>query len=250
MAKPRLRSAAAFVNYPSMLHRWSLWVAMNLASASDSGYSCPMIVLSVRIGLPRSLPRRSGEVITAGVKAEVSCAKLGFAGFEGDGVSNHSFHGGPDRTACVYPAAHYRWWKSERGYDLPWGSFFENLTVEGLAEEDVCIGDRIRVGTALAQISLPRDPCGTIDRILEIPSLHTMAQKEGRCGFHMRTLEEGLVRPGDSFEVVERGAGAVSVAAALDLYHGRSSDRDLLELLLGLPDFADEGKRELNKRHH
>jgi MOSC domain-containing protein YiiM len=207
-----------------------------------------MIVVSLHLGMPGLEIRRSGELFTGGVKAEVPSAMLRFAGFECDGVADSLHHGGTDRAACVYPAGHYAWWKSTQGYELPFGSFSENLTVEGLHEKEICIGDVVRIGAALLQVTLPRDPCPTIDRILEIPSIHRIARESGNCGFHMRTLEEGLVKVEDRFEIVDRHAEGVSVAAVLDLYHGRSSDRVLLRMLQSMPEFAEEGKRELAKR--
>ena len=173
---------------------------------------------------------------------------LKLTGFEGDHVANNLFHGGADRAVCVYPAGHYAWWKSVHGYDLPFGSFSENLAVEGLREEEICIGDIVRIGAALTQVTLPRDPCPTIDRILGILSLHRLARESGRCGFHMRTLKDGLVHVGGKFELVEQHAAGVSIASVLDLYHGRSTDRVLLQMLQNMPEFAEEGKRELAKR--
>ena len=146
-------------------------VSTGLALDGILGYSQHMTVVSLRVGMPRTEVRRSKELLTGGVKASVDGAILRFAGFEGDGVADHLHHGGADRTVCVYPAGHYAWWKSEHGYDLPFGSFSENLTVEGAREEELCIGDIVRIGAALAQITLPRDPCLTIDRLTEIPSL-------------------------------------------------------------------------------
>jgi MOSC domain-containing protein YiiM len=207
-----------------------------------------MKVVSVHIGMPRAVVREAGELFTGGAKAEHSPAMLRFGGFEGDLVADRVHHGGADRAACVYPAGHYAWWKAEYGHDLGPGDFCENLTVEGLLEEDINIGDIIRVGEALAQVALPRDPCKTIDRLVGIPSLHRVARERGKCGFHMRTLEEGAVRVGDGFELVERNAEGISVAAVLDLYHGRSKDRELLLRLRAMGEFADEGKRELAER--
>jgi MOSC domain-containing protein YiiM len=207
-----------------------------------------MIVVSLHVGMPRTETRRAGKLFTGGAKTAVADAILRFDGFEGDGVADRRHHGGADRTACVYPAEHYGWWKSAHGYDLPVGVFSENLTVEGAQEEEICIGDIIRIGAALAQVTLPRDPCRTIDRITEIESLFLLARESGKCGFHMRTLEEGRVSVGDSFRVVERNAAGVSVAAVLDLYHGRSADRALFEKLQSMPEFAEEGKRELARR--
>ncbi len=207
-----------------------------------------MTVVSLRIGLPRTELRPSGKLFTAGAKRPAAAAELRFAGFEGDGVANRNYHGGPDRAACAYPAGHYAWWKSEHGFDIPHGGFCENLTVDGLREEDICIGDSVRIGAALTQVTLPRDPCATIDGILGIPSIHRLARESGKCGFHMRVLEEGRVAAGDSFEIVERHPAGISVAAALDLYHGRSTDRALMSLLQAMPEFAEEGKRELATR--
>jgi MOSC domain-containing protein YiiM len=223
-------------------------VGAGLASDGILGYSQPMTVVSLRVGMPRTEVRRSKELLTGGAKTPVTSAMLRFAGFEGDGVADHVHHGGADRAVCVYPAGHYAWWKSEHGYDLPFGGFSENLTVEGVREEELCIGDIVRIGAALAQVTLPRDPCLTIDRLTEIVSLHRLARESGRCGFHMRTLEEGMVHVEDRFEIVERNSAAVSVAVALDLYHGRSADRELVHVLQSMPEFADEGKRELAKR--
>ncbi len=207
-----------------------------------------MTVVKLCVGMPRSLARREGNLLTGGAKTSVAAAMLRVGGFEGDGVADHRHHGGPDRAACVYPALHYEWWKTVQGIDLELGSFAENLTVDDIEEGEICIGDIVRIGAALAQVTLPRDPCATLDRITEIPSLHRMARESGRCGFHMRTLEEGLVWKGDPFEIMERNSANVTVAAVLDLYHGRSKDRALLAKLQNMPEFAEEGKRELARR--
>ncbi len=204
--------------------------------------------MSLFVGTPRSETRPSGKLLTGGVKASVAIAGLRFDGFEGDGVADRRHHGGADRTACVYPAGHYAWWNSMHGYELLFGAFSENLTVEGVRENEICIGDKVRIGAALAQVTLPRDPCPTIDRITGIPSLHRLARESGKCGFHMRTLEEGLVRAGDLFELVERNSAGITVASVLDLYHGRSTDRVLQQKLQNMPEFAEEGKRELTRR--
>jgi MOSC domain-containing protein YiiM len=207
-----------------------------------------MTIVALFVGEPRTETRGSRTLFTAGAKAPVSAAMLRSAGFEGDRVADRVHHGGADRTACVYPAGHYAWWKSAHGFLLQPGGFSENLTVEGILEEEICIGDIVAVGAARAQVSLPRDPCLTLDRLTEISSLHRIARESGKCGFHLRTLEEGLVSVGDRFEIVERNPRAISIAAVLDLYHGRSVDRTLQRLLQGMSEFAEEGKREIAKR--
>ncbi len=218
-------------------------------SGSSRGYAPGMRIVSLHIGMPRpTLSKGGSELLTGGAKLQADKAMLRFESFEGDGVADHAHHGGPDRAACVYPAGHYAWWKATHGLDLAFGSFSENLTVEGAREEEVCIGDTFRVGDALAMVTLPRDPCVTLDRLTGHPSLARLARESGRCGFHMRTIEEGVIREGDPFEPVQRHSGRITVAAVLDLYHGRSRDRALFDLLCGMPEFGEQGKREIARR--
>jgi MOSC domain-containing protein YiiM len=205
-------------------------------------------IVAVFTGMPKKSAVSEGTLFTGGAKDRVESAFLGFDGFHGDGQANLKYHGGRDRSACVYVAGHYGWWMSAHGLDLREGAFCENLTVEGVEEETVCIGDVFRAGAALVQVTLPRDPCRTLDLLTGITDLWTLARDSGRCGFHLRTLEEGYVRIGDFFEIVQRHPGQITVAAALDLYHGRSHDTDLVRRLNEMPEFAEQGKREIAER--
>ncbi len=201
-----------------------------------------MKILSVLVGKPRTVSLAGKEIFTGGEKSPVHEAFLGFDNFAGDGQGNLVHHGGRDRSACVYVAEHYSWWKSHYGYELRPGAFCENLTIEGAREDLVCIGDIFRAGKALVQVSLPRDPCATIDRLAGVPGLWVQARESGRLGFHLRTREEGLVRVGDAFELVQRHPDGITVARVLDLYHGRSQDRELAAHLAGMPEFGAQGK--------
>ncbi len=207
-----------------------------------------MRVAALFVGKPRTVTVAGTTFRSGGAKFAVDAAFLRFDGFEDDGPANLKHHGGRDRTACVYPLEHYAWWKEARGFVLGPGSFAENLTVEGALEDALCIGDVVRVGAALAQVSLPRDPCGTLDRLTGIPGFGATARSAGKAGFHMRTLEEGMVRAGDAFTVVERDPAGFTVAAALDLYHGRSRDPDLARRLFAIPALAEQGRREIGQR--
>jgi len=204
-------------------------------------------VTAVFVGKPRTVAAHGSSLYTGGAKAPVSSARLNLEGFEGDGQGNLQHHGGRDRTVCVYPAEHYAWWKSQ-GLDLPFGVFCENLTVEGAQEDQLCIGDVFRAGGALVQVSLPRDPCRTLDQLSGVPGLHVRARESGKCGFHMRTLEQGEIRAGDAFELVRRHERGITVAAVLDLYHGRSRDRQLAGRLDGMAEFAAQGKLDIARK--
>jgi MOSC domain-containing protein YiiM len=188
-------------------------------------------VVALFIGTPRTVTVAGATFRSGGAKSAVASAVLRLDGFEDDGPANLKNHGGRDRTACVYPLEHYAWWKAAHGYDLGPGGFAENLTVEGALEDALCIGDVVRIGGALAQVSLPRDPCGTLDRLSGIGGLGAAAREAGKAGFHMRTLEEGVIREGDTFAVIEHDPARFTIAAALDLYHGRSRDPELARRL-------------------
>jgi MOSC domain-containing protein YiiM len=203
------------------------------------------LIVAVFTGKPAERPVPKGTLFTGGVKDRVEEASLGFDGFQGDGQGDLRHHGGRDRSVCVYIAGHYAWWKSAHGFDLREGAFCENLTVEGVDEGTVCIGDVFRAGRALVQVTLPRDPCRTLDLLTGVPDLGKLARDSGRCGFHMRTLEEGNVRAGDPFELVRRHPAQITVAAALDLFHGRSADTVLARRLIDVPEFGGKGKRQI-----
>ncbi len=207
-----------------------------------------MRILTVLVGKTRTVSIAEKEIFTGGAKSPVDEAFLRFGNFDGDSQGNLVHHGGKDRSACVYVAEHYAWWRSQFGYDLSHGAFCENLTIEGALEDLICIGDIYRAGKALVQVTQPRDPCVTIDRLTGIPDLWIKAREAGKLGFHLRTLEEGFVRAGDDFELVQRHPDSVAVSKVLDLFHGRSKDRALAERLARIPAFADQGKTIIASR--
>lgn len=207
-----------------------------------------MEVVALFIGEPQDVALSGGTLYTGGAKAAAGEAYLTRDGFEGDGQGNLTYHGGRDRTACVYVAERYTWWKVEEDCDLPFGAFSENLTISGATEDVVCIGDIFRVGDALVQVSLPSDPCRTIDRISGVPGLRTRARDSGACGFHMWTLREGLVPKGRRFTLEERHPEGITAAVALALYHGRSRDAAIAARLQRMPELGAEGKRAIDAR--
>jgi MOSC domain-containing protein YiiM len=214
----------------------------------DSARPAETKIAAIFIGMPEKRPVSEGTLFTGGAKQRVESAFLDFDNFKGDGQGNLRHHGGRDRAACVYIAGHYAWWKSAHGLDLREGAFCENLTIEGVEESTVCIGDVFQAGEARVQVTLPRDPCNTLDRLNGVPGLWKLARDSGRCGFHMRTLEEGIVRAGDAFTLIRRHPAEITVASALDLYHGRSRDQELARRLEELPEFAEQGRKEIAAR--
>ncbi|MCQ4296573.1 MOSC domain-containing protein [Pseudomonas stutzeri] len=139
---------------------------------------------------------------------------LGMAGLQGDRVADQRFHGGPERTLCHYPTQHYVYWAqrfAQLRTRLGLGAFGENLGSEQLDEAQVCIGDRLRWGGALIEVSQPRSPCIRLDSRHGVRGLARELSASGRIGWLYRTIEEGHVRPGDALQLLERPHPGVSV---------------------------------------
>lgn len=124
-------------------------------------------------------------------------------------------HGGPEMALHLYPLDHHTWWRGEIG-DHPLlnepGSFGSNLALRGLTEDQVHIGDRFACGTALIEISQPRQPCWKIEHRFGHKGMVAAIVRSGRCGWYFRVIEAGEVAEGESLERVSIGAAEWSVA--------------------------------------
>lgn len=150
---------------------------------------------------------------------------------EGDEQADRVHHGGPDKAILAYSRGHFDAWHQEfPNWSVTGGTFGENLTVEGVSESDLCIGDVFRVGTSVLQVSQPRQPCWKLSRKWNIPKLAVLVQKTGRTGWYLRVLQPGEVKSGDPFDLTERPYPGISVQRAHEIMHAkpRSSEDDLM----------------------
>lgn len=132
-------------------------------------------------------------------------AWLGYEGFRGDEQADRRYHGGSEKAVCVYPAEHYPYWRETLSIpDLGHGGFGENLTVVGLTEDQVCIGDRFALGGAVVQVSQPRQPCWKLARHWRIKDLALQVEQTGFTGYYLRVLHHGEVQPDDTLILKER----------------------------------------------
>ena len=181
-----------------------------------------MKLLSVQVGRPRVVSAPRGrEVRTAIYKEPVLFrVRVRRLNLDGDAQADLRVHGGPDKAVYAYDLSGYRHWKEALGLDLPYGQFGENLTVEGMPESEVRIGDVYRIGTAVLQVSQPRSPCFKLSLKMGRPDFARDFAASGHPGFYLRVLEEGDVGAGDSIERVETGApGATVERVARQLFH-------------------------------
>src|SRR5579862_6642374 len=194
-------------------------------------------LLSVNVGLPREIAWRGKTVHTAVWKAPVQGRRLvRRLNIDGDGQGDLAGHGGEHRAVFVYQIDSYRFLERELGRGaLDPGAFGENFTVEGLADDEVCIGDRYRVGSALFEVTQPRVTCYRVGIRMNEPRMAALLVSRDRPGFYFRVLEEGEVEAGDEIVRVTRGVESVTVAEVNALLYKPGHPADRLERALRIP---------------
>ncbi len=190
-----------------------------------------MKLVAISAGAPREVQWRGRTVQTSIFKTPVSGrVRVARENIEGDRQSDLSVHGGPLKAVYAYPAEHYAFWHRELpDRQLQWGSFGENFTTEGLLEDEVCIGDRYRVGTAELVVTQPRIPCYKLGIRFDRPDMVKRFLHSGRSGFYLAVEQEGEVGAGDVIERLARGEGGLTVADVVALYAGDAANQPLLE---------------------
>jgi MOSC domain-containing protein YiiM len=170
-------------------------------------------VLSVNTGLPAPLTHAGRTVMTGIVKTPVAGrVAVGPMGLDGDGQADLSVHGGADKAVYAYPVEHYAHWEAVLGRDdLAPGRFGENLTVTGATEDEVSIGDLLRGGDALLEVSQPRLPCFKLGMRMGDPGFLKPFLASGRVGFYLRVREPGSIAAGDVLRHERRGEGSMTV---------------------------------------
>lgn len=156
------------------------------------------LVTSVRIGRGRHYSHPSGREVFTACEKKALAGKVGInaLGVAGDAQVDRKGHGGADRALLVYALDHYSAWERELGRVWLPGSFGENLTVTGLEESSVCVGDRYSLGDCLLEVSYPRQPCSTLARFLDQPDIERRILANFRSGWFLRVLREGEIEAG------------------------------------------------------
>lgn len=194
-------------------------------------------LLSVNVGLPRDVPWRGRTVHTGIWKSPVSGPRMvGRLNIDGDGQGDLAGHGGEHRAVLVYQHDSYQFWQKQLGRtDFTYGQFGENFTVDGLADAEVCIGDRYRIGSALFEVTQPRVTCYRAGIRMNEPEMAALLVKHHRPGFYFRVLSEGQVKAGDEITLVASGPERMSVSEIDALLYLRGHSREKLERALRIP---------------
>ncbi len=226
----------------------------------------PPTVLQLAVGKPQTLGSEDAidpmdRLWTTGffkqpVAGPVALRRLGF---DGDGQADLVHHGGPNKAVLCYAEAHYPVWREEfqanpapgQGIDLQnfgWGGFGENLTMRGLCEETVCLGDVYQVGTARVEVSQPRRPCWKLGRRWRMKELTALTVSTGRTGWYVRVLQEGEVAAGQEMTLLERPWEGWPVARLHRLYYHDRHNLSDAAFLADCPVLSETWRDEFRKR--
>lgn len=202
----------------------------------------------LRTGKAQHQQWSDAQLFTAAVKnAHHGPVFLSETGFDGDEQGNLKHHGGPEKAVCCYPLGHYQHWQDE-GLNIPVGGFFENLTLAGVDELDVCLGDMFQLGETVVQVTQPRRPCTTLSKKWGLPQLPRLVQETGRSGFYLRVLKTGEVQVNDELVLVDRLENAVSVAETNRVMNVDRFDRAGINRVLASPELPERWRAQLQRR--
>ncbi len=195
------------------------------------------MLVSVNVGLPKDVPWQGKTVHTGVWKEPAAGPKLvRRLNIDGDGQGDLSGHGGEQRAVLVYQLDSYRHWQQHFGWDdVSYGQFGENLTVDGMADDEVCIGDRYQIGEAEFEVTQPRVSCYRVGMRVGEPQMAALLVSHHRPGFYMRVITEGHVQAGDQIIKTQAGPHQLSVADTDALLYLPDRDHDKLEIAVQIP---------------
>jgi ferredoxin-NADP reductase/MOSC domain-containing protein YiiM len=194
-------------------------------------------LLSVNVGLPRDIAWRGKTVHTAVWKEPVQGRRMvRRLNIDGDGQGDLQGHGGEQRAVFVYQIESYRYWEDRLGRsDFTHGQFGENFTIEGMSDEEVCIGDQYRIGQALFEVTQPRVTCYRVGIRMDEPQMAALLTSSGKPGFYFRVLQEGEVEAGDEIVKLADGPERMTISEINALLYLPGHSREQLERALRIP---------------
>jgi MOSC domain-containing protein YiiM len=213
------------------------------------GFGGLVKLISVNVALPRLATYRVQTVKTGIYKQAVSGPiQLRTLNLDGDRQADLAVHGGPFKAVYGYPSEHYEFWAKELpGTQMPWGMFGENFTTEGLFEQDLHVGDRFKLGSAVIVVRQPRIPCYKLAVKFRREDILARFLRSGRSGFYFSVEQEGIVQSGNEFEFLSRDRGAITIAEMNRLFVDDRFNRELIDKALDTPALPEDWKDHFRK---
>jgi MOSC domain-containing protein YiiM len=224
-------------------------VLMPVKGEIDAVRGVPKII-SLNVARPR-LAIYKGQTINTGIfKQPVEGpVRLRTLNLDGDRQADLSVHGGPYKAVYAYPSEHYPFWRGELpGMELPWGVFGENFTTQGLAENDLHIGDHLKIGDAIVMVRQTRTPCYKLAVKFQRDDMIERFLVSGLSGFYFSVEREGTMQSGDSFEVVSHAYDALTIAEMNQLIATDRYNRALLEKAIATPALPEDWREHFSER--
>jgi MOSC domain-containing protein YiiM len=166
---------------------------------------------------------------------------------DGDGQADLTVHGGPDKAVYLYPSEHYPFWKNALRRELDWGSLGENLSVEGLTEDTVSIGDQFGIGTTILEVTQPRLPCFKFAGKFQSQEVVKLMLDSRLTGFYVRVLKEGSLQAGESISILHRDSTHLTIRELTDLHLNKEPKRSQIERALSVQTLARSWRDRLTR---
>ena len=209
-----------------------------------------MRLLAISVALPATIDFESRTVVTGickePVDTPVMARKLGLAG---DGQADLDAHGGGDKAIYVYSNDNYRYWQQQFEWpEIIYGRFGENLTVEGMTDEQIHIGDTLTIGALKVQVTQPRIPCYKLGLKMGMADFPRRFLRSGRVGFYLRVLEEAEISVGAAFEVIERDPVGLTIKESVQALLPGPEQQSVIERVLAIKALSAAWRVSLEKR--
>jgi MOSC domain-containing protein YiiM len=207
-------------------------------------------IISLNVARPRLFFYKGTTINTGIFKQPVSGpVALRALNLDGDRQADLSVHGGPNKAVYAYPSEHYPFWRQEfPEMNLPWGTFGENFTTSGVAEDDLHIGARFQIGSAIVMVRQPRTPCQKLAAKFQRDDILERFLLSGRSGFYLSVEQEGLVEAGNAFELLDRNADGITISEMNCLYVREKYNQDLLRKAVHTSALPEDWREYLAER--
>ena len=205
-----------------------------------------MELLSIQVGRPAPVEWEGKTLMTGIFKSSIpGPVWVRKFNIEGDGQGDLDVHGGEDKAVYAYSADIYDWWKRELGVaELPYGAFGENLTIAGLDENRLCVGDVLALGDCRLQVVEPRFPCFTLGVKFRDMEIIKTFLRSGRPGIYFRVLQEGMISAGDKAAVAQADPERVPLNALFEMKIRGALAPEVLRRLLRIPHLNETWRKK------
>jgi MOSC domain-containing protein YiiM len=202
-------------------------------------------ILSVNVSLPKEIDFEGQKVRTGIFKEPVEGrVRLRTLNLDGDKQADLTVHGGPDKAVYAYPIEHYEYWRRVfTNIEMSNGMFGENLTVDGLKESEVSVGDVFQIGTSKVIATQPRMPCYKLGVKFGRMDILKMFLASGRSGIYFKVLEEGEVGAGDTIEQIRKDPNGITISDVVRLYASDKEDIKMMQLAVKVEPLPDGWKQ-------